>query len=125
MQIGFDAKRAFSNTAGLGNFSRNSILALVKQFPGYQYFLFNPGNRRPLFIAPQSSVELKPENLWWKVFSSLWRSIQIAKIVKELRLDVYHGLSHELPVGIEKTDAKLIVTIHDLIFLRYRSFTGR
>lgn len=122
MKIGFDAKRAFSNTAGLGNFSRNSIIALTKQFPENQYYLFNPGNRKPLFIAPQSSIELKPENLWWKTFSFMWRSLQIAKLTKKLKLDIYHGLSHELPIGIEKTDAKLIVTIHDLIFLRYPDF---
>jgi glycosyltransferase involved in cell wall biosynthesis len=35
---------------------------------------------------------------------------------------VYHGLSHELPVGIEKTGVKLIVTMHDLIFLRYPEY---
>jgi glycosyltransferase involved in cell wall biosynthesis len=122
MKIGFDAKRAFSNTAGLGNFSRNSIIALTKQFPENQYYLFNPGNRKPLFMPPQSSVELKPENLWWKTFSFMWRSLQIAKITNKLKLDIYHGLSHELPVGIEKTSAKPIVTIHDLIFLRYPEF---
>lgn len=122
MKIGFDAKRAFNNVAGLGNFSRNSISALVKQYPENQYFLFNPGNRRPLYIAPESSIELKPENLWWKTFKFIWRSIQISKLAKEIKLDVYHGLSHELPVGIEKTGAKLIVTIHDLIFLRYPEY---
>jgi len=122
MKIGFDAKRAFSNVAGLGNFSRNSIIALTKQFPDNQYYLFNPGNRKPLFIAPQSSIELRPENLWWKMFSFMWRSLQISKLTQKLQLDIYHGLSHELPMGIEKTNAKLIVTIHDLIFLRYPEF---
>ncbi len=122
MKIGFDAKRAFSNVAGLGNFSRNSIIALTKQFPENQYYLFNPGNRKPLFIAPESAIELRPENLWWKTFSFVWRSLHIAKITKKLKLDIYHGLSHELPMGIEKTNTKLIVTIHDLIFLRYPEF---
>jgi glycosyltransferase involved in cell wall biosynthesis len=122
MKIGFDAKRAFSNTAGLGNFSRNSIIALTKQFPDNQYYLFNPGNRKPLFIAPQSSMELKPENILWKTFSFVWRSMHISKITKKLQLDIYHGLSHELPMGIEKTKTKSIVTIHDVIFLRYPEF---
>jgi glycosyltransferase involved in cell wall biosynthesis len=34
-------------------------------------------------------------------------------------LDVYHGLSHELPLGIQKTAIKSVVTIHDLIFKIY------
>jgi len=122
MKIGFDAKRAFSNVAGLGNFSRNSIIALTKQFPENQYYLFNPGNRKPLFMAPQSAVELKPENFWWKLFSFMWRSLHVSQIAKKLNLDIYHGLSHELPIGIEKANLKLIVTIHDLIFLRYPDF---
>jgi len=122
MKIGFDAKRAFNNSAGLGNFSRNSISALVSKYPDNQYFLFNPGNRKPLFIAPESSIELKPENFWWKRLKFIWRSIQISKLAKEIKLDLYHGLSHELPVGIEKVGAKLIVTMHDLIFLRYPEY---
>jgi glycosyltransferase involved in cell wall biosynthesis len=32
---------------------------------------------------------------------------------------VYHGLSHEIPFGINKTNIKSVVTIHDLIFERY------
>ena len=32
---------------------------------------------------------------------------------------VYHGLSNELPFGIEKTSIKTVVTIHDLIFLTH------
>jgi glycosyltransferase involved in cell wall biosynthesis len=122
MKIGFDAKRAFNNVAGLGNFSRNSILALVKQFPENQYFLFNPGSKRPLFSAPENSQEIKPKTFWWKALSWMWRSALVSKIVNKLQLDIYHGLSHELPIGIEKTKAKMIVTIHDLIFLRYPEF---
>lgn len=34
-------------------------------------------------------------------------------------LDVYHGLSHELPYGIARSKVLKIVTIHDLIFKYY------
>jgi glycosyltransferase involved in cell wall biosynthesis len=37
-------------------------------------------------------------------------------------LDVYHGLSNELPVNIRNFKGKKIVTIHDLIFLRYPDY---
>ena len=46
----------------------------------------------------------------------------IGDIVRDLftnKIDIYHGLSHELPIGIEKTNIKTVVTIHDLIFIRY------
>ena len=32
MRIGFDAKRAFSNNTGLGNYSRNTIRTLSENF---------------------------------------------------------------------------------------------
>ena len=34
-------------------------------------------------------------------------------------VDIYHGLSHELPLGIEKSGVRSIVTIHDLIAFRF------
>jgi len=34
-------------------------------------------------------------------------------------LNIYHGLSHELPRNIHKTSIKTVVTIHDLLFIRY------
>ena len=53
------------------------------------------------------------------LFSSFWRSKNIVNEIKINKIDIYHGLSHELPIGIEKTNVKTVVTIHDLIYLRY------
>jgi glycosyltransferase involved in cell wall biosynthesis len=39
--------------------------------------------------------------------------------IKRHKVDIFHGLSHELPVGIENTGVKSIVTVHDLIFIRF------
>ncbi len=125
MKIGFDAKRAFNNAAGLGNFSRNTIAALARQHPDDKLFLFNPGEKRVAFTAPKNSTEIEPVTLWWKTFSKVWRSLQISKLVKQHELDIYHGLSHELPSGIEKTGVKSIVTMHDLIYLRYPEFFSK
>lgn len=122
MRIGFDAKRAFNNTAGLGNFSRNSIAALACYFSANSYFLFHPGTKHPVFDPPANSTEVKPDGFWWNQFKSLWRSFHIAILSKKLKLDVYHGLSHELPLGIEKTGIKSVVTIHDLIYIRYPEY---
>lgn len=122
MKIGFDAKRAFNNPAGLGNFSRNTICALSRQFPNDKYFLFHPGNKNPLFTSPANSTEIKPESFWWKAMKNVWRTFHISKLVLELDLDIYHGLSHELPVRIEKSNVKTLVTIHDLIYLRHPEY---
>ena len=39
MRIGFDAKRAFLNNTGLGNYSRDTIRVLSNYFPDNKYFL--------------------------------------------------------------------------------------
>lgn len=46
----------------------------------------------------------------------------IVKDIKREHIDIYHGLSNELPFRINRTGVKSIVTIHDLIFLRYPEF---
>ena len=48
----------------------------------------------------------------------MWRSFGILIDLKKEKVDVFHGLSHEIPFGIDKTKIKTVVTIHDLIFLR-------
>jgi glycosyltransferase involved in cell wall biosynthesis len=122
MRIGFDAKRAFNNAAGLGNFSRNSISALARFYPDDLHFLFHPGSKKLLFQTPVNSTQIKPGSFWWKVLKSTWRTFHLAKLIKKYNLDVYHGLSHELPAGIEESGIKSVVTMHDLIFLRYPEF---
>lgn len=43
--------------------------------------------------------------------------------LKKDQLDIFHGLSHEIPYGLKGAmPFKKIVTIHDLIFIRYPEF---
>lgn len=62
--------------------------------------------------------EVLPAGFFNKLFSSAWRSSWVKKDLKRLHIDLYHGLSHEIPVGISKTGIKSVVTIHDLIHER-------
>ncbi len=125
MRIGFDAKRAFNNGTGLGNYARFVIKALLKFFPDNEYFLFTPSIKSEFqnFIPSLPNIHIiTPESAWNKTFHSVWRSFAITDLIKEFHLDVFHGLSNELPNGIEKLAVKKVVTIHDLIFLRYPNY---
>jgi glycosyltransferase involved in cell wall biosynthesis len=53
---------------------------------------------------------------------ALWRSRGIVSDLRRDGIQVFHGLSGELPMGIRKSGIKSIVTIHDLIFLRHPEF---
>ena len=122
MKIGFDAKRAFSNRAGLGNFSRNTIHALHHFYPENEYVLFTPDKKKNLFSPSEQLKVVMPGSWHWKFLKAAWRRYKISKLFDTEKIDIFHGLSHELPVGIEKTDVKSIVTIHDLIFIRYPEY---
>ena len=123
MRIGFDAKRAFLNNTGLGNYSRDTIRVLSNYFPDNKYFLYTPKakeNSRLSFLNSNSNTFVRtPKSLLNRALKSYWRSKSIVKDLFTNKIDIYHGLSHELPLGIEKTSIKSVVTIHDLIFIRY------
>jgi glycosyltransferase involved in cell wall biosynthesis len=121
MNIGFDAKRAFLNRSGLGNYSRDTIRILYEQQPDNHYFLFTPDTRKNLFTLPGSDkLEIiKPERGVYRWFPSYWRSIHLSPSIRKHRIDIYHGLSNELPWDILRSGARSVVTIHDLIFIRF------
>lgn len=124
MRIGFDAKRAVQNFTGLGNYSRYLIEILYRFYPENEYFLYaphicsNPRFNHLLTACPSLSC-ISPKGLWKKCRSA-WRSIGITRSLEKDHITIYHGLSNELPLNIRKaTHTRSVVTIHDLIFLRY------
>ncbi len=120
MKIGFDAKRAFYNRSGLGTYSRTTIELLSKYYPSNDYFLYTPSTKKSLDIAQyHNNFVITPKNIVHQLFRSYWRSAGCINQLKNDGIQIYHGLSNEIPVGLNKTKIKSIVTIHDLIFIRY------
>jgi glycosyltransferase involved in cell wall biosynthesis len=126
MNIGFDAKRYFHNNTGLGNYSRTLVKGLALHFPEHQYYLYNTKASRRIQKEALANVhEILPTGFFDRKLSSLWRSRRVKKDLVRNGIDLYHGLSHEIPVGIQKTSIKSVVTIHDLIFERYPEQFGK
>lgn len=120
MNIAFDAKRAFQNTTGLGNYSRSLISALADFFPEHHYYLFAPKQTNLVNTAAHPHMQtVLPEKKLHRLFRSAWRSKYVVNDLLRHRIDLYHGLSHEIPFGIHRTRIRSVVTIHDLIFERY------
>lgn len=120
MKIAFDAKRYFHNRTGLGHYSRTLVNSLITYFPENQYYLCNPKHSNDFFAPQQSNTfEVNPQTSFDQSFPSLWRRKKMLKDLEPYGIDLFHGLSHELPSGIEKTRIRSVVTIHDLIFERY------
>ncbi|TFF36886.1 glycosyltransferase family 4 protein [Mucilaginibacter psychrotolerans] len=125
MKIGYDAKRAFLNNTGLGNFSRWLIKTTAKHYPDNTYLLYTPKlkpNKWRNFFDSFSNIQIiTPAG---KYLTALWRSKGVVSDVQKDGVEIYHGLSYELPMGIRNTGIKTVVTIHDLIFLRFPQYYG-
>ena len=92
--IGYDAKRIVRNGTGLGSYGRTLINDLAP-------------------LMPDTNLRLYAD--WWRVKG----------VVKDLKADgveLYHGLSGELPSGLAAAGIPSVVTVHDLIFLRHPEF---
>lgn len=126
MIIGFDAKRAFQNRTGLGNYSRTLLQSLYDNYKDNQYVLFAPKRTSmfPLSEAPAFSV-VTPNWQPAKLLPSVWRSMWMTKDLKRSGITLYHGMSNELPAGIQNTRIPSIVSIHDVIFEKYPEYYHR
>ncbi|MES2619334.1 MAG: glycosyltransferase family 1 protein [Bacteroidota bacterium] len=119
MKIAFDAKRALNNSTGLGNHARILLNALMRDFPENDYQLFSPKVRDEFFHQLEGDFKvLMPKTQFEKSFHPIWRSFGITKQLKKERVNIYHGLSNEIPFNTHSSLAT-VVTIHDLIFLKH------
>ncbi|MEQ8364220.1 MAG: glycosyltransferase family 1 protein [Cyclobacteriaceae bacterium] len=123
MRIGFDAKRLFNNFTGLGNYSRFVMKALLEHYPDHHYTLYSPKVKdhketHEFRTSPKLLVRTPPKWVKGSGFGSFWRSVNLGNIAFRDGMDLFHGLSNELPVSKPK-GLKTVVTVHDLIFIRY------
>lgn len=125
MIIGYDAKRALFNNTGLGNYSRWLVKVMATHFTENEYLLYTPKapeNRHynKLYKLPHTQI-ITPKG---KFRLPLWRSKGIVANLQADGVQLYHGLSHELPLGIKHTGIKTVVTVHDVIIMRYPQYFG-
>lgn len=123
MIIGFDGKRAIENNTGLGNYSRLLVEVLAGKYPDNRYILYAPRlkeNPRLRRLLEMSDIDIvTPSSTYGRAFGSMWRSKGMTSCLRRDKVDIYHGLSGELPLNIGEFDGPSVVTIHDVIFRRF------
>ena len=116
IRVGFDAKRFFWNFTGLGNHSRSLIRGLARhESSRVEINLFTP--KINLAVLAEDSMRdryqvVSPKHRFARL---AWREWRVADAIRARDLHVYHGLSAELPLGVEKLGVLPVVTIHDLV----------
>ncbi len=127
MNIAFDAKRITHNFTGLGNYSRYIMRILAEHYPENDYFLFSTGEGHKSlysYLLEHRNISLHtPESQLSQIFRNMWRNFGLNDILKAEDVDLFHGLSNEIPMGLYNSKhIKTIVTLHDLAFIRYPKF---
>ena len=126
IKIGLDAKRIVRNGTGLGSYGRtlaNDLAAI----DGLDLLLYAPDKGREDLrgqVPERQNLHYRyPNGLYSLSFcKSVWRTRGIAAQAQKDGVQIFHGLSGELPVGIRKRGVKTVVTIHDLIFMRHPEY---
>ena len=126
IKIGLDAKRIVRNGTGLGSYGRtlaNDLAAI----DGLDSLLYAPDKGREDLrgqVPERQNLHYRyPNGLYSLSFcKSVWRTRGIAAQAQKDGVQIFHGLSGELPVGIRKRGVKTVVTIHDLIFMRHPEY---
>ena len=115
------------NSTGLGNYSRNLVNALSAIVPaGIQLRLYAPDEgsaelRSQVLLRPNVSFAF-PRGIQYPFRGDLWRSRLVVGDLLRDGVQLYHGLSGRLPSGLKRAGISSVVTIHDLIFLRYPEY---
>jgi glycosyltransferase involved in cell wall biosynthesis len=124
MRIGFDAKRIFLNQRGLGSYGRNLVQGLLRYHTEPSYYLYTPKvTSRPGYNLKKDNLTIRtPGSGFPSVLGGLWRCFLVSRCINDDQLDIYHGLSQEIPFKVPSRLTKLVVTVHDLIFLKYPDF---
>lgn len=120
MILAFDAKRLFNNFTGLGNYSRTLVRNLKTFYPEHEYHLFSPKivkNAETEYFLDAGKFTVHTSN------TPLWRTIGMSREINTLAPDIFHGLSHELPLGL-RPEIQTVVTFHDLIYELYPTQFG-
>lgn len=125
--IGIDAKRIVRNGTGLGSYGRTLVNDLIRLGDADMPLrLYAPDEGRDELrtqIIGDGNVQFcYPEGHPSAIRKALWRSHGVVKDLVRDGVQVYHGLSGELPTGIRKAGIKSVVTIHDLIFMRHPEY---
>ncbi|MBR6978207.1 MAG: glycosyltransferase family 4 protein [Prevotella sp.] len=126
MLVGMDAKRIVRNRTGLGSYSRTLVRELLSCATDFSFRLYTPtpgdDDLRGQIKEGERCCFVYPGKLWPIVGKWQWRQQGIVDDLRRDGVQLFHGLTGELPVGLRKAGIKSVVTIHDLIFLRHPEY---
>lgn len=126
LNVAIDGKRFFQNASGLGRYSRTLVQGLLAEQwrREIEITLFKPRGKtrfqapaHPRLVVAEADYHL-PGHLG----NGLWRFFRLPRLLQGRRYSLFHGPSHVLPLS---AGCPMVVTMFDLIFLRFPEYFRR
>jgi glycosyltransferase involved in cell wall biosynthesis len=120
-RLGFDAIRALHNRTGLGNYARHILHGLAEAAPDRALHLYTPRGPVPAFAAFPADVGATvhlPGPAWDRPLArSAWRTLRLGRDAQRDAIELYHGLTHEIPRDLPRRGIRAVVSVPDLLYL--------
>ena len=121
-RIGFDAVRALRNSTGLGNYGRRVLHGLLGNPARVRGVLYSPAAPRPAWAglpeALGAPLRLPPPAWRLRGARSWWRTARLGRTAAADRVELFHGLSHEIPRDLPR-GLPSVVSFLDVLWARY------
>ncbi len=116
MRIGIDARPLSYPLTGIGTYLKHLLDVLQKTDKDNHYYLIS-NTLIPCRIRNHRWCKIEG-SIKNKIFSTIWMQTFAPILVKRHKIDLFFSPRHHLPLMLPKK-IKSIVTIHDLIHIRY------
>ncbi len=125
LRIGIDARWIFREISGVGRVTEKLIrnLAGIDRENLYYLFFRDPELLERYSPDREGRPNFRPVPVPWGIFDPAGQWGVPARI-RELELDIFHSTNYFLPLFL-KGEVKAVVTVHDLIPLKFPHFTPR
>lgn len=132
MKVGIDARWIFRETSGISTYTRELIRELVRLEPPHEFVLFFDDEERMRQTAAEVELgeaeRMKAMRVPYGLFS-VRTQLFLPALLKKEGIDVFHSPNYMIPFRVfprrRAGRVRCVVTIHDLIPLRFPEFTPK
>lgn len=119
-RIGIDARHIYRQRAGIGQYTYNLVKHCARLEKNASFYLYVDTKAHETFEIPNIKIQRLGNDSsrfgrLQKLYSPFWMNFVLPKYLHK-QIDVFHSPNYLLPPS---TFCKSIVTVHDLIFLKY------
>jgi glycosyltransferase involved in cell wall biosynthesis len=128
IKIGLDAQHIVSDSAGRGSYGRTLGSGLAANDDSLDLSFYAPDSGRDDLrqqIAEGDRARFCYPRGPQLLGKGYWQQHGIVSQLRRDGIQVYHGLSGELPKGLAKAGIRSVVTIHDLLFIHHPEYFSK